>query len=83
MEASEVTIEQIMSCAKDAGASDVHITVGISPKMRVYVRGGICNVAVPRCRGALVPARHPRQSGSSCRQAHISALFARLLCIFP
>jgi len=35
MEASEVTIEQIMSCAKDAGASDVHITVGISPKMRV------------------------------------------------
>ena len=35
MEASEVTIEQIMACAKDAGASDVHITVGISPKMRV------------------------------------------------
>ncbi|MDD7223200.1 MAG: type IV pilus twitching motility protein PilT [Lachnospiraceae bacterium] len=35
MEASEVTIEQIMGCAKDAGASDVHITVGISPKMRV------------------------------------------------
>ena len=24
-----------MGCAKDAGASDVHITVGISPKMRV------------------------------------------------
>lgn len=35
MEASEVTIDQIMGCAKDAGASDVHITVGISPKMRV------------------------------------------------
>ena len=35
MEASEVKIEQIMGCAKDAGASDVHITVGISPKMRV------------------------------------------------
>ena len=35
MEASEVTIEQIMGGAKDAGASDVHITVGISPKMRV------------------------------------------------
>ena len=35
MEASEVTIEQIMGWAKDAGASDVHITVGISPKMRV------------------------------------------------
>ena len=35
MEASEVTIEQIMGCAKDAGASDVHITVGISHKMLV------------------------------------------------
>lgn len=35
MEASEVTIEQIMGCAKEAGASDVHITVGIAPKMRV------------------------------------------------
>lgn len=35
MEANEVTIEQIMKCAKEAGASDVHITVGISPKMRV------------------------------------------------
>ena len=35
MEASEVTIEQIMGCAKDAGASDVHITVGLSPKMRL------------------------------------------------
>ena len=28
-------IEQIMRVAKDAGASDVHITVGIPPKMRV------------------------------------------------
>lgn len=35
MEASEVTIEQIMACAKEAGASDVHITVGLAPKMRV------------------------------------------------
>lgn len=30
-----VTIEEIMTVAKDAAASDVHITVGISPKMRV------------------------------------------------
>ncbi|MCF0121155.1 MAG: PilT/PilU family type 4a pilus ATPase, partial [Oscillospiraceae bacterium] len=36
MEASEVTIEQLMRCAKEAGASDVHITVGIAPKMRVH-----------------------------------------------
>ncbi|MDO4965778.1 MAG: type IV pilus twitching motility protein PilT [Lachnospiraceae bacterium] len=35
MEASEVTIEAIMGHAKACGASDVHITVGIPPKMRV------------------------------------------------
>jgi len=35
MEASEVTIEAIMAHAKACGASDVHITVGIPPKMRV------------------------------------------------
>ena len=35
MEACDVTIEQIMACAKEAGASDVHITVGLAPKMRV------------------------------------------------
>lgn len=28
-------IEEILGAAKDAGASDVHITVGIAPKMRV------------------------------------------------
>lgn len=30
-----VTIEEILSEAVEAGASDVHVTVGISPKMRV------------------------------------------------
>lgn len=35
MEAKDVTIELIMSHAKACGASDVHITVGIPPKMRV------------------------------------------------
>lgn len=29
-------IEEILEAAKDAGASDVHITVGIAPKMRVH-----------------------------------------------
>ncbi len=29
------TIEEIMKTANDAGASDVHITVGVPPKMRV------------------------------------------------
>ena len=32
------TVEQILSTAKKAGASDVHITVGLPPKMRVNVR---------------------------------------------
>ena len=32
------TIEEIMKTAKEAGASDVHITVGIPPKMRVNGR---------------------------------------------
>ena len=35
MEPNNVTIEQIMATAKQAKASDVHITVGIAPKMRV------------------------------------------------
>ncbi len=30
------TLEEIMRVAKDAGASDVHLTVGIPPKMRVH-----------------------------------------------
>ena len=30
-----VTIEELMRIAKDNGTSDVHITVGIPPKMRV------------------------------------------------
>ena len=33
--ASTVTIEQILTVANQSGASDVHITVGIPPKMRV------------------------------------------------
>lgn len=32
------TVEQILSTAKKAGASDVHITVGLPPKMRVNGR---------------------------------------------
>lgn len=36
--ASTVTIEQILAVANAAGASDVHITVGIAPKMRVSGR---------------------------------------------
>ena len=39
-------IEQIMRVAKDAGASDVHITVGIPPKMRV--NGKLITMDFPR-----------------------------------
>lgn len=33
-----LTIEDILHCALEAGASDVHITAGIPPKMRVHGR---------------------------------------------
>ena len=33
-----ITIEDILHTALDAGASDVHITAGIPPKMRVNGR---------------------------------------------
>ena len=29
------TIKEMLAIAKDAGASDLHITVGVPPKMRV------------------------------------------------
>ena len=40
------TIQEIMKVATDAGASDVHITVGIPPKMRV--NGNLITMAYPR-----------------------------------
>ena len=40
------TIEEIMKVASDAGASDVHITVGIPPKMRV--NGSLITMDFPR-----------------------------------
>ena len=40
------TIEEIMRTAKEAGASDVHITVGIPPKMRV--NGNLITMNYPR-----------------------------------
>ena len=41
-----VTIEELMRIAKDNGASDVHITVGIPPKMRVA--GALTDMDFPR-----------------------------------
>ena len=41
-----VTIEELMRIAKDNGASDVHITVGIPPKMRVA--GALMDMDFPR-----------------------------------
>lgn len=43
-------IEDILKVAKDAGASDVHLTVGIPPKMRVY--GSLITMDYPK----LLPA---------------------------
>lgn len=40
------TIQEIMRTANDAGASDVHITVGIPPKMRV--NGNLVTMEYPR-----------------------------------
>ncbi len=40
------TIQEIMQTASDAGASDVHITVGIPPKMRV--NGNLIAMEYPR-----------------------------------
>ena len=40
------TIEEILSAAKEAGASDVHLTVGIPPKMRV--NGNLITMNYPR-----------------------------------
>ena len=43
-------IEEILTVAKEAGASDVHLTVGIPPKMRV--NGNLITMEFPK----LVPA---------------------------
>ena len=40
------TIEEILQKAKDAGASDVHITVGVPPKMRV--NGSLLTMPYPK-----------------------------------
>ena len=34
-----ITVEQLLMTAKEQGASDVHITVGVPPKMRVNAAG--------------------------------------------
>ena len=45
MTGKDVTIEQILTHAKAAGASDVHITVGLPPKMRV--NGRLTEIPLP------------------------------------
>ena len=40
------TIEELLKAAKEAGASDLHITVGISPKMRI--NGHLITMEYPR-----------------------------------
>lgn len=50
-----VTVEELLRTAKEAGASDVHITVGIPPKMRVN--------------GKLVTMNYPRMAPADTLQA--------------
>ncbi len=50
-----VTVEELLRTAKEAGASDVHITVGIPPKMRVN--------------GKLVAMNYPRMMPADTLQA--------------
>ena len=40
------TIREMLATAKDAGASDLHITVGVPPKMRV--NGQLLTMDYPR-----------------------------------
>ena len=53
-----VNIEEILKTAKDAGASDVHITVGIAPKMRVN--------------GTLVTMDYPRMMPDDTKEIFVS-----------
>ena len=41
-----LSIEEILRTAKEAGASDVHLTVGIPPKMRV--NGNLITMDYPK-----------------------------------
>ena len=41
-----ITVEQLLMTAKEQGASDVHITVGVPPKMRV--NGELLDLDYPR-----------------------------------
>ena len=50
-----VTVEELLRTAKEAGASDVHITVGIPPKMRVN--------------GKLIAMNYPRMAPADTLQA--------------
>ena len=43
-------IEEILTVAKEAGASDVHLTVGIPPKMRV--NGNLITMDFPKLQPA-------------------------------
>ena len=41
-----VTMEQLLCIAKDMGASDVHLTVGLPPRVRV--NGELINLDYPK-----------------------------------
>ena len=62
-----ITVEQLLMAAKEQGASDVHITVGVPPKMRVN--------------GELLDLDYPRLLPDDCEKIILSIMKDRLPCL--
>ena len=63
-----ITVEQLLMTAKEQGASDVHITVGVPPKMRVN--------------GELLDLDYPRLMPDDCEKIILSIMNDRQLEMF-
>ena len=63
-----ITVEQLLMTAKEQGASDVHITVGVPPKMRVN--------------GELLDLDYPRLMPDDCEKIVLSIMNERQLAMF-
>ncbi len=63
-----ITVEQLLMTAKEQGASDVHITVGVPPKMRVN--------------GELLDLDYPRLMPDDCEKIVLSIMNERQLTMF-
>lgn len=63
-----ITVEQLLMTAKEQGASDVHITVGVPPKMRVN--------------GELLDLEYPRLMPDDCEKIILSIMNERQVEMF-